>query len=163
MLKATVKVKGGRKLQRALDKLSKVAGQPTQVKVGVPVGAVPYPDGTPLVLVAAVNEFGSTDGRVPERSYLRSTVTMEQPTFKKFWRKQIAKDLLEGNITAAAALELLGQLAEGKIKKRIVEISEPPNAPSTVSEKGSSNPLIDTGHLRQSIRYEVDSSANPNG
>lgn len=156
MLKAKVRKKGGAKLQRELDKLHALSKQPSQVKVGLPAGSMNYPDGTNLIMVAVVNEFGSVDGRIPERSFLRSTVVTKRDVFKKFWRSNRAKNLLTGKADAKPLLELLGQLAQAEVQKTILEVSEPPNAPATIAAKGSSNPLNDTGVLRQSIRYEVD-------
>lgn len=156
MLKAKVKKSGGSKLQKELDKLTRISKQPQQVKVGVPAGGMDYPDGTKLVMVAAVNEFGSVDGRVPERSFLRSTVVNKRNVFRKFWRSQKAKQLLTGETNPNTILEILGQLAQAEVQKAIVEISEPANSEDTIAQKGSSNPLVDTGLLRQSIRYEVD-------
>lgn len=156
MLKAKVKKRGGSKLQRELDKLTRISNQPQQVKVGVPSGAMNYPDGTDLVMVAAVNEFGSIDGHIPERSYLRSTVVEKADTFRGFWRRKNAKGILTGEVTADHVLDLLGQLAQAEVQRKIVSITEPPNSQATIEEKGSSNPLVDEGLLRQSIRYEVD-------
>jgi hypothetical protein len=55
----------------------------------------------------------------------------------------------------------MGQLAEGHVKQEITDLRTPPNAESTIRAKGSDNPLIDTGALRQSIRYVIDDSADP--
>jgi len=53
------------------------------------------------------------------------------------------------------ALEVIGQIAVGKVQKYMIDLRSPPNAPSTVKQKGSSNPLIDTGALVQSVTYSV--------
>lgn len=156
MLKAKIKKRGGSKIQREIDKLTKISRQPQQVKVGIPAGGLNYPDGTSLVMVAAVNEFGSFDGRIPERSYLRSTVVNKRDVFRAFWRADKAKEILTVEEDANTVLDLLGQLAQAEVQKTIVDIREPPNAPETIERKGSSNPLVDEGLLRQSIRYEVD-------
>ena len=55
----------------------------------------------------------------------------------------------------ARMLEQLGAMAVGEVQKYVTELDTPPNAPSTIRQKGSSNPLINTGALRQSITYEV--------
>lgn len=156
MLRLNVGLEGGDNLQRALDDLAKLSKEPSQVKVGIPDGALRYPEGVALLLVAAVQEFGSTDGRIPERSYLRATVVKEAEKFRKFWRSDHARDLLMGEGNADLILNLLGQLAQAEVQKTIIKIKEPPNAPATIAAKGSSNPLVDTGLLRQSIRYVVD-------
>ena len=44
---------------------------------------------------------------------------------------------------------------QAAVQAKIVEVKTPANAISTVVNKKSSNPLIDTGHMRQSIRWEI--------
>ena len=39
----------------------------------------------------------------------------------------------------------------------IIKLREPPNSKKTIKEKGSSNPLIDTGQMMQSVTSEVGS------
>jgi hypothetical protein len=155
MLKLKVKRKGGASLDAALKKLEQVSKKPNLVKVGIPDSSINYPDGTNLLMVAAVNEFGSLDGRIPERSYLRSTMINKRDVFKKFWRKYGA-DYLTGKIPPRDILELLGQLAQAEVQRQIRAIDDPPNALSTIEQKGSSKPLIDSGLLIQSIRYQVN-------
>lgn len=53
------------------------------------------------------------------------------------------------------ALNMIGLIAVGKVQQYMTELQDPPNAPSTVKKKGSSNPLIDTGALRQSVTYSI--------
>lgn len=53
------------------------------------------------------------------------------------------------------ALNMIGSIAVGKVQQYMTELQDPPNAPSTVKKKGSSNPLIDTGALRQSVTYSI--------
>ena len=153
-----LKRKGGTKFRKKLQELKALSRQPEQVKVGLPQGSSSYPDGTPVVLVGAVNEFGSADGNIPERSFLRSTVIREKNNFIKFWRSEHAREILLGEESAAQVLGLLGQMAEGEVKRTITVLSEPANKESTIKQKGSSNPLIDTGLMRQSISYEGENS-----
>lgn len=53
------------------------------------------------------------------------------------------------------ALNMVGNIAVGKVQQYMTELQDPPNAPSTIKNKGSSNPLIDTGALRQSVTYSI--------
>ena len=66
--------------------------------------------------------------------------------------------VLSGEMTMQTLLEQMGNLAEGHVKQEITDLDTPPNAQSTIDRKGSSSPLIDTGALRQSIRYVIDDS-----
>lgn len=53
------------------------------------------------------------------------------------------------------ALEIIGQIAVGRVQQYITDLKEPANATSTIEKKGSSNPLIDTGAMRQSVTYKI--------
>ena len=52
-------------------------------------------------------------------------------------------------------LEMIGLLFSSVIKVYAVSLNSPLNHPYTVEQKGSSNPLVDTGDMIQSITYEV--------
>ena len=110
---------------------------------------------------AAVNEFGSEDGRVPERSFLRSTIDERRDEYLKGLERAVLEGVdaaaAEGDGTAAVtrALGRLGMAAAGDVQATIRDLRDPPNAPYTIARKKSSNPLIDTGRMRQSIDSEV--------
>lgn len=53
------------------------------------------------------------------------------------------------------ALEIIGQISVSKVQQYMTQLKTPPNAQSTIDKKGSSNPLIDTGELRQSVTYTI--------
>jgi hypothetical protein len=107
-----------------------------------------------LLVIAASNEFGTADGHIPERSYLRSTVDEKRAGYEAALTR-IVRDEVDGKSVARVGLERLGAKAVGDVQKKIAALREPPNAPSTIAKKGSSNPLIEDGRLRQSIEYEV--------
>lgn len=52
-------------------------------------------------------------------------------------------------------LETIGVVAVGAVKVYMTELKTPPNARSTVRKKGSDNPLIANGHMRQSVTHQV--------
>ncbi len=124
-----------------------------QVMVGVPAGKTEE-DGTSLALVAAVNEFGSQDGHVPERSFLRAGIRENLAEFKRM-NEVTLKALANGRTTEGHALGLLGELAKSKVQDKIGRGPFTPNAPSTIAKKKSEKPLVDSGNLRQSITYEI--------
>ena len=49
----------------------------------------------------------------------------------------------------------VGLVGQGIIQRQIVLLREPPNAPSTIENKGSSNPLINLGFMRQSVTWKI--------
>ena len=139
---------------RALEK--RLAAMKNRVLVGVPAGATEA-DGTSLAKVAAVNEFGTAPGTVPEipeRSFLRAGIREGMPEFERLNRHSL-KGVVEGTMTEDHALDLLGVAAVGAVKRKIGEGPFVPNAPSTIKRKGSSKPLIDTNTLRGGIVHRV--------
>jgi len=52
-------------------------------------------------------------------------------------------------------LDAAGSVSAGIVKQQITDLRSPPNAQSTIERKGSSNPLIDTGLMRQTVTYKV--------
>ena len=124
------------------------------VKVGLPRGSGAYPDGTSVITVGIVNEFGAPGAGIPMRSFLRSAIAENDAEIRKGLRR-VARAAQDGAIQERQALALLGQMAASLVQAKIVDGPFEPNAPSTISRKGSSSPLIDTGLLRASITYEV--------
>ena len=60
-------------------------------------------------------------------------------------------------------LNRVGVVAVAEVQKYMTELRTPPNAPSTIKKKGSSNPLIDSGALRQSVTYKITSTKPTEG
>lgn len=108
-----------------------------------------------LVAYAAANEFG-VHPRIPERSFLRSTLISRQSAYIKQIARAVRK-LLDG-FTPDIAFGRLGMLAVSDVQRTIRNRVPPPNAPMTIARKGSDTPLIDTGRMRQSIDYVVEVS-----
>jgi hypothetical protein len=172
-------LKNGKDLKKNLKKIQDTLGDGTAVLAGLPKNSIPYPNGTSVVLVGATHEFGASITvtpqmrgffrgighplkastqtiRIPERSFLRATVKdrQNQKKYADFIKRGLQK-MLEGKATSNDVASLLGQEVQFDIQQKILEIKDPPNSPMTIQRKKSSNPLIDTGHLRQSIRFEV--------
>lgn len=125
------------------------------VVVGVR-GGVPSDDPRfTLVDVATVNEFGSRDGRIPERSFLRSTIDRNRTAYLVKLGAAGLRALVGGRAGLVAALHRLGLEVATDVRRTIITLRTPPNAASTVRRKGSDNPLVDTGRLAQSVTWEV--------
>lgn len=60
-------------------------------------------------------------------------------------------------------LQRVGVTAVGHVQKYMTELRTPPNASSTIKKKGSSNPLIDSGAMRQSVTFEITSTKPTEG
>lgn len=170
-------------LNRLADRLKKLAGK--EIAVGFPAGkAQAYPDGTPVVEVAAAHVFGIG---VKERDFMTLGKEMMKPKVKPVLRK-IAKLAVkvDGNSTDAQAVQNLqesaGQLGQTAIREVIVDGDWAPNSDSPMSEGlreeiskswgvdipegmsyleakrkflGSDKPLIAMGHMVASVTYVV--------
>lgn len=154
MARSTAKVKGGLKAGRELDKLrANLKDANLKVVAGLPKNSPLYPGGESVIEVGHKNEFGSMAERIPERSFLRTALKKHEKKYRKLAKRAIEKALAGGDLRKEAGR--IGLEMEGDIQDMIVEVKTPPNAPYTIAQKGSSNPLIDSGHMRQSIRHEV--------
>ena len=128
------------------------------VKIGLPDAAKETRDGIESVLdlggTALVNEFGSQDGRIPERPAWRMALAHGSKDFNRLNAVNL-RLIAVGNKTIPQALEELGMMGVAKVKTEIVEGDFVANAPSTIAKKGSSRPLVDTAQEKNSVTYEV--------
>jgi hypothetical protein len=125
--------------------------QSFKVEIGVWRG-VTYPDGGESVAqVAAWNVEGTK--RTPARDFLR------------FYRERLREESLElaTEITkrvnrgenADVIIDMIGINGRNIVMEAITDLRTPPNSPATIKRKRSSNPLIDTGLMRQSVTWKV--------
>lgn len=142
-------IRSPKKAIKEIEKLAKSLKGPDLVKVGLPKGSNDYPDGTSVIMVGLVHEFGSPSRNIPQRSFLRSTVASNKREYKDIF-KRLGKKIVDGKITKLEALKLIGLKVQTDVMDKITDI----DSPELKSRDG--NPLVDTGHLRQSITYEVD-------
>ena len=163
MAKMKVKVKRDIKnVKKEIDKATKHFGGVgvSNVKVGLPKGSNNYPDGTSVIMVGTVQEFGSPARNVPARSFLRSTIVENKNEYNAFMKKaakKIAKSIEanKGKIKTpsqgvAEVLNLLGLKTQADVRQKMTDISSP------ILKDREGNPLVDTGHLRQAINYQVE-------
>ena len=142
-----------------MKKPTRVAKRLKQIKAGLGKGGTVdvgilrghYPDGTSIALVAFWNEFGTR--KAPERPFIRSTLFAHK-NYKDTLEK-IGRSIVAGKYNQKQGLTILGQIVKQDIQKTIVELRSPPNSPTTIAAKGSSNPLIDTGLMKSSIDFNV--------
>ena len=141
------KIKGG------VDGLRKRVKKPGTVSVGI-IDAGKHTDSDDTVAsIGFKNEFGF--GNIPERSFMRSTTKEKRKEIVNL-QKKLLKKIQSGEMETERALGLIGSFVSGLISKKIVDIKSPPNSLVTIAKKKSSNPLIDTGQLKNSITWRVD-------
>lgn len=144
------KFRGGSAFRAKLQSIAQKLSDPSVLRVGFLENST-YPDGTPTALVAAVQEFGSPANNIPPRPFFRNMIASKSGT----WGKATA-DLLKANdYNAEVTLGQVGEGIKGQLQQSIVDTNTPPNAPATIAAKGASKPLVDTGHMLNSVDYEV--------
>lgn len=109
-----------------------------------------------VVEIAAVQEFGTRDGRIPSRPVIRGTFDRLREELQQDINKLVLKVLFEG-LNPVKAMSMIGLKLSSEMKKTITQGAgiPPPNAQSTIDAKGSARPLVDTGRLLNSYSYVV--------
>lgn len=132
-------------IQQRLKELTK-----KEIAVGFPKGkSQAYPDGTSVIEVAASHQYGIG---VPERPFMNEAKEEIEKQTKPILRA-ITKSKNPNQVKVLQ--EIAGQAASDAIKKAIVDLKDPPNAPATIAAKGSDNPLIDTTHMLKTVVYVI--------
>ena len=131
-----------------------------------------------ILLIATVNEFGAninvtdrmrnylrsqglflkdstTQIRIPERSFIRTGFEKNRERLKQSIEEDLIR-VLTLDMDVNVFLNKVGNFAVGLIQKYLRDLREPPNHPFTIEQKGSSNPLIDTGALISRITYKIE-------
>lgn len=147
-----IDMSGWEKLKRKLTAVERDA----HVKVGVLGDSSDEGDGDmSIVDIAAVHEYGTLDGRVPSRSYMRSALIGRLVELKKL-QGNVAVGYVTGRLSLDQALGMIGEWAAAAMRAQITDSNlPPPLQPATVKRKGSDKPLVDTGQLVMAITYEV--------
>lgn len=111
-------------------------------------------NGVSVIDYGAYNEFGTS--RIPARPFMSTTSSRYREETIKFTEFLVGR-MIDGAITPDTALKNLGEKYQSYIQETIRDAKNwaVPNAASTVSQKGSSSPLINTGRMIGAVRYEV--------
>lgn len=142
-----------KKINGGVEALKKRVETPGTVDVGI-IDAGKHLSGDITVAgIGFAHEFGTAT--IPERSFIRST-TQERKKDIISLQTELLKKISNGSMKVKTGLGLIGEFLSAAIKEKIVAINSPPNAPATIAKKESSNPLIDTSQLKNSITYKVN-------
>lgn len=136
-------------------KLQELQGK--TIKVGVPSSTAPYEDGISTAVVAAVHEYGSLTRRIPARPFLRPGVANAIPKINKLLQIKLL-DFVSGSINADGVFALVGEVARSEIVRMWDNNNWSPlksKSAQKAVEKGDRQILLDTGHLKNSITYQV--------
>lgn len=137
--------KGWKRIKSAL-----LAAQNYGTAVGLPgnVGLAPT-----LAERAATQEYGSRDGKIPSRPFMRQAFDGNTKRIEQHMNNEIAA-VIDGKYGPKQALSRVGEFFVGVIKSTIRRGDFKPLKPATILRKGSSRPLIDTGEMRNSITHK---------
>ena len=122
------------------------------VDVGIQEDAGVGDDGTTVAAYAFFNEFGTE--HVPARPFMRGAADEQKGRWYSFVERNLNL-VIQGKLGLTPALNMIGERAADDTRQYAVKLSVPENADSTIDQKGSSNPLVDTGRMVQSIRHAV--------
>ena len=90
--------------------------------------------------------------KIPERSFLRSGFDEHKDAVEKKAGKMLA-DVASGAMSADAMYKGVGLELSGKIQEYAVNLNSPGNHPFTLENKGTTNPLIDSGDMIGGITW----------
>ncbi|AOH54483.1 hypothetical protein ABE28_008970 [Peribacillus muralis] len=91
---------------------------------------------------------------IPERSFIRSGWDAhEKEVLDK--SDQMIPDLIAKGLSVETFLEALGQESRDLLRDYARDLRNPANHPFTIDQKGSSNPLVDSGGMIGAITYEI--------
>ena len=143
-----MQLKGSEALMKKLQEIAESMNAGS-VSVGFMEGAT-YPDGTPVPSVAFWYEFGTITS--PPRPFFRTMIEKESGT----WPEKMAKMAKATKYDGEAVLGLMGEDIKGALQQSINDLTQPELAESTKERKGFDKPLIDTGHMLNSVDYVVN-------
>lgn len=89
---------------------------------------------------------------IPPRPFFSNMVKDKSPS----WPADIARRLRTNNYDVTLTLNQTGEEIKGQLRESIINTNEPPLAESTIRKKGFSKPLIETGHMLNSVEHEVE-------
>lgn len=175
-----MQIKGGEKLTAYLKSMAKKMAKPGTLRVGFLEGAK-YPNGTPVAMVAAIQNYGAPRRRIPPRPFFTNMIADK----KGEWPGAIA-GLLKSGSSPKQALEIAGNAIAGQLRQYIIKTNAPPLSKVTLmlrkmrhenpnivitgrtvgeaarrvatgeSTAGvSTKPLIWSSHMINSVDYEV--------
>jgi hypothetical protein len=116
-----------------------------------------------VATVAAINEFGTTDGKIPSRPFMRRSIDDNVGRLQKIIQKLVLA-MTEGKLNEVAALRRLGLFGVSLMREKLLTGKWVPNKPSTIARKGAGKkPLVDTSVMVNSIEFEVIDAKGKSG
>jgi hypothetical protein len=143
-------LRGGGAFEAKLRQIAESVSKPGTLRVGFLQNAT-YPDGKQVAMIAAIQDFGAPGVGIPPRPFFRNMIAAKQSE----WPNAIGNLLKTNNYDAPRALSVAGAGVAGQLRQSIIETNSPPLSPTTIARKGHAKPLVDTGHMLNSVDFEV--------
>ena len=166
---AEAKVAAKAKEDKAAAKAAAKSGATPAATAVAPTETKAETAGYPIAELAAVHEFGTKDGRIPERSFLRAGLAKADEEIKLDLLGQIQDMIVTGApsphkialrggvlILGAVRKEISGGIAPALSEKtKARRDKKGSNSVGVASNVGQYTPLVDTGQLWQSLVVRV--------
>lgn len=124
-------IKGGEKFQAAMAKMSKMLSKPATLRVGF-LEAKRYPDGTPVGMVAAIQNYGAPGAGIPPRPFFSNMVKEKSPG----WPAALAGALKANDNDVGRALNAMGVFIGDQLRDAIINTNDPPLSKITIMLRG---------------------------
>lgn len=147
-----------RGFRRMMQNLALYLRRPPFVTVGIQGREARYKRdfGQSNVTLAAVHEFGSRDGKIPQRSFIRSTVDRERGMILRMLERAVKDAARSGD--AYRGLGIVGEKVKAEMVRTIdqsIGLKPLTKAGIRSKKRPSTKPLIDTGQLKGAITWKV--------
>jgi len=147
-IRLTAKISETGDLDSVINRIKRAIEGRKAIQVGLPGSKV----SGDVLQYAIWNHYGTSRG-TPARPFITVAIYKNRSKLQAHM-KTIAFGAIRSGTSLESGLAKLGAYATGLIQDQIASSMPPPNAPSTVQQKGSSGTLIDTGRLRQSVTWD---------
>ena len=171
--KFTLKVKTRMDMKAMKEKL-----KPFKMKYGfLDSKSGRYPDGESVALVAMQNNYGATVSgaslqkkakqkginvsvpkiiNIPPRPFFTNAWAKNNKRYQKYVVNYMNAVIGGKTVSRETFFRRLGRVATDDVKKSIDYTNAPANAPYTMAIKKSAKPLVDTGHMKESVAWDVE-------
>lgn len=117
---ATTRSSGGKKLSEELRRIAERLSKAKTLRVGF-LEKARYPNGTPVAMVAAIQDGGAPKAGIPPRPFFRNMIAKQQST----WAPTLARALRASDYDSNAAFRMLGEVMVGQLKMSIRDTNSP--------------------------------------
>lgn len=154
-------MRGGEGFSEKLAAIAEAVGDGAKLRVGFLENAK-YPDGTPVAMVAAIQDFGAPRAKIPPRPFFRNMIADKQHE----WPGAVAGLLRTNGFDTQAALDQAGFAIGGQLQESIIQTNSPPLSPTTLmlrKMKSQDQSLVVTGKTVGEARARVDAGESVAG